>query len=107
MHAAKPVTTLNVARGTCRTWRAARGGWLIVRACAWRAWVTVEGDPADYWLAPGEALLLAHGERVRIGGWNEDVCCEWRALDAVPRVPLALLVPSMPSVPLAPLRGTH
>jgi hypothetical protein len=38
--------------------------------------MTVEGDAADYWLEPGEALPFAPGERVWIGGWNEAVCCE-------------------------------
>jgi len=80
--AAKNVTTLNIAQGACSTWRAARGGWL--GACAGHAWVTVEGDPEDYWLAPGEALPVAPGERVRVGGWNEAVSCEWLPLDGEP-----------------------
>lgn len=80
-------TTLNIARGTCRTLRAARGGWLSARAG--RAWVTVEGDPEDYWLAPGEALPVAAGERVCIGGWGEAVVCEWCALLAEESAPLA------------------
>ncbi|WP_185218865.1 DUF2917 domain-containing protein [Paraburkholderia dinghuensis] len=73
-------TTMNIARGTCRTWRATRGGWLGARAGL--VWVTVEGDSEDYWLAPGEALPVARGERVRIGGWDEDVICAWHSLHA-------------------------
>jgi hypothetical protein len=70
-------TTLKIVRGMCRTLRATHGGWLSV--CAGRPWVTVEGDPEDYWLAPGEALPVAPGERVWIGGWDEAVVCEWCA----------------------------
>jgi hypothetical protein len=81
-------TTLNIARGTCRTWRAGQGGWLSVRAG--RAWVTVEGDPEDYWLAPGEALPVAPGERVWIGGWDEAVLCEWCAPNVGDGAPLVL-----------------
>jgi hypothetical protein len=84
-------TTLDIARGTCRTWRAGQGGWLSV--CAGRAWVTVEGDPEDYWLAPGEALPVALGERVWIGGWDEAVLCEWCVLYAEDVAPLAPRVP--------------
>ncbi|WP_233863837.1 DUF2917 domain-containing protein [Paraburkholderia adhaesiva] len=73
--------TMNIARGTCRTWRAAHGGWLGARVGL--VWITVEGDPEDYWLAPGEALPVARGERVRIGGWDEAVICEWHPLHAV------------------------
>lgn len=70
---------LSVARGMCSTWRATQSGWLA--ACAGRVWITVEGDPEDYWLAPGEVLPLAAGECARIGGWDEAVACEWRPFD--------------------------
>lgn len=79
---AERVTTLNIAQGECSTWRAAHGGWL--GACVGHAWVTVEGDPEDYWLAPGEALPVAPGERLRVGGWDEAVSCEWRPLHGEP-----------------------
>lgn len=77
-------TTLSIARGTCRTLRARQGGWVSIRAGC--AWVTVEGDPEDYWLAPGQALPVARGERVCIGGWDEEVVCEWGPLHAVESV---------------------
>lgn len=38
--------------------------------------MTAEGDAEDYWLEPGEVLLLASGERAHIGGWREAVRCE-------------------------------
>jgi hypothetical protein len=91
-------TTLSIARGTCRTLRATQGGWVSVRAG--RAWVTVQGDPEDYWLAPGEALPVAPGERVCIGGWDEAVLCEWGPLDAMESVKSAPLA----SQPWAALR---
>ncbi|TDV06280.1 DUF2917 domain-containing protein [Paraburkholderia caballeronis] len=64
---------LMVGRGACRGVRVARGTVLTVRTG--RVWVTVERDAADYWLFPGDALPLAAGERVWIGGWDEPVCC--------------------------------
>lgn len=69
---------LAVAGGACRGIRVAHGVVLTVRAG--HAWVTVERDAADYWLAPGDALPLAPGERAWIGGWDGAVCCELAAL---------------------------
>jgi hypothetical protein len=82
---------LTLGRGACGGVRVARASVLTVRSG--RAWVTIERDAADYWLAPGEAVPLAAGERVWIGGWDDAVCCE-----------LAPLVPVVPVVPLVPLR---
>jgi hypothetical protein len=31
---------------------------------AGRVWLTIEHDPADYWLAPGARLSLARGQRI-------------------------------------------
>jgi hypothetical protein len=67
-------SVLTVERGACRRVRVMQQAALTIRSG--RAWVTVERDAADYWLAPGEALPVAAGERVWIGGWNEAVCCE-------------------------------
>lgn len=65
---------LEVGRGACRGVRATRSIVLTVRAG--HAWVTVERDTADYWLAPGDALPLAAGERVWVSGWDGAVRCE-------------------------------
>jgi hypothetical protein len=67
---------LRVPRGSCRLVRCAQSG--VVEVIDGRVLMTVEGDAADYWLEPGEALPFAPGERVWIGGWNEAVCCEVR-----------------------------
>ena len=81
---------LEAARGACVRVRAAR--WSVLTVRSGYAWITVERDAADYWLAPGEAVPLAAGERVWIGGWDDAVCCE-----------LAPLVPVMRPVPLPAL----
>ncbi|CAM2178850.1 DUF2917 domain-containing protein [Paraburkholderia sacchari] len=65
---------LRIARGNCRLVRRASGGVLGVHEG--RVLMTVEGDPQDYWLEPGEALPFAPGERVWVGGWDEAVRCE-------------------------------
>jgi len=65
---------LAVGRGACRGVRVAQAGVLTVRVGC--VWLTVERDAADYWLAPGDALPLAAGERAWIGGWDDAVCCE-------------------------------
>ncbi|WP_322046221.1 DUF2917 domain-containing protein [Paraburkholderia sp. J67] len=64
---------IGVPRGACRRLRRAQGG--VVRVLEGRVLMTVEGDAQDYWLAPGEALPFAPGERVWIGGWDEAVRC--------------------------------
>ncbi|WP_310631798.1 DUF2917 domain-containing protein [Paraburkholderia sp.] len=69
--------TLDVPRGACRRVRCAQGG--VVGVLEGRVLLTVEGDAQDYWLAPGEALPFAPGERVWIGGWDEAVRCEVRS----------------------------
>lgn len=65
---------LTIDCGACRAIRAAQDMVLTVRAG--RAWVTVERDAADYWLAAGDALPLQAGERAWVGGWDGAVCCE-------------------------------
>lgn len=65
---------LGIARGNCRLVRRASGG--VLGVLEGRVLMTVEGDPQDYWLEPGEALPFAPGERVWIGGWDEAVRCE-------------------------------
>ena len=65
---------LAVGRGACRGVRVAQAGVLTVRVGC--VWLTVERDAADYWLAPGDALPLAAGERAWVGGWDRAVCCE-------------------------------
>jgi len=65
---------LEAARGACVRVRAAR--WSVLTVRSGYAWITVERDAADYWLAPGDALPLAAGERAWVGGWDRAVCCE-------------------------------
>lgn len=65
---------------------------LLVTEPAWltalgaRLWVTRDGDPADYVLAPGERLAVGRGEHVTLGGWDADLPAqwEWQPAAAVP-----------------------
>lgn len=48
------------------SWRAGYGQ--TVCAVAGKLWVTVEGNPGDIWLAPGDELALPEGYRVWLSG---------------------------------------
>jgi Protein of unknown function (DUF2917) len=52
--AAPRILSLRGAAGTC------------VRCIRGRGWITVEGDPADYWISAGEAFQIRAATRVLI-----------------------------------------
>jgi hypothetical protein len=66
--------TIVLDSGASRALRVAYDSFLIVRAGG--VWLTLEGDAADYWLAPGDRFPLFAGVAAWIGGWKETVRCE-------------------------------
>ena len=55
-------------------------------ALAGMLWVTRQGDPADYVLAPGERLALARGDRVTVGALHAKAPALWDWRPAAPPV---------------------
>lgn len=51
-------------------WAVPRAGWLVVSGAP--AWLTRQGDWADHVLPPGGVLVVAAGDRVRLGPWQTD-----------------------------------
>jgi hypothetical protein len=48
-----------------------------LKVLAGEVWLTREGDPDDYLLAPGESLAVAGGERLWLGRWHADQAALW------------------------------
>jgi len=66
--------TIVLESGIHRVWQVQHDSLLIVHDGS--VWLTLERDPVDYWLAPGDRFLLFAGVVMRIGGWRDAVRCE-------------------------------
>lgn len=59
--------------------RAGHDGWLRVGSAA--VWLTLQGQPDDWVLQPGECFVLRRGQRVVVGPWRAGTVAQlhWQA----------------------------